>query len=246
MGWDDPFLLAVLAVGLAAGAIASVAGFGIGSLLTPLLAVPLGTKLAVAVVAGPHFLGTFLRFAMLRRHVSRRVLLGFGVMSALGGLLGALLHSLVAGPALGLVLGALLVFAGASGLTGLSDRLRFRGAWAWGAGAASGLFGGLVGNQGGIRSAALLNFELSKEAFVATATAVALMVDLARLPVYLITQGVEIAEQWPALAVATAGVIAGTLLGQDVLSRIPEPVFRRVVAGIILALGVALLAGLGR
>ena len=37
-----PFLLAVIAVGVLAGTTASVAGFGIGSLLTPLLAWRLG------------------------------------------------------------------------------------------------------------------------------------------------------------------------------------------------------------
>jgi hypothetical protein len=41
----------------------------------------------------------------------------------------------------------------------------------------SGPSGGLVGNQGGLASSALVGFDLSKEAFGATATAVALVVD---------------------------------------------------------------------
>ena len=45
------FDLVVAAAALIAGAIASVAGFGIGSLLTPLFALQTGTKLAVAAVA---------------------------------------------------------------------------------------------------------------------------------------------------------------------------------------------------
>ena len=47
---------------LAAGAIAAVAGFGIGSLMTPLLAFVVGMKLAVAIVSIPHLVGTALRF----------------------------------------------------------------------------------------------------------------------------------------------------------------------------------------
>ena len=43
------FVVLIAVVGFLAGAIASVSGFGIGSLLTPLLAVRVGTKLAVAV-----------------------------------------------------------------------------------------------------------------------------------------------------------------------------------------------------
>ena len=46
---------------LVAGAIAAVAGFGIGSLLTPALAIQTGTKVAVAAVAIPHFIGTLQR-----------------------------------------------------------------------------------------------------------------------------------------------------------------------------------------
>jgi hypothetical protein len=165
-------LVAVTAV--IAGAIASVTGFGIGSLLTPLLALHTGTRLAVAAISVPHLAGTALRFWMLRQYVDRRVLWSFGLMSTAGGLAGAFLHTVVGGPGLTAVLGGLLVFAGITGLTGLADRMRFSDWMAWVAGAISGVLGGLVGNQGGIRSAAMLGFNVPKEAFVATATAVAL------------------------------------------------------------------------
>jgi hypothetical protein len=117
---------------------------------------------------------------------------------------------------------------------------------AWVAGAVSGLLGGLVGNQGGIRSAAMLGFDVRKEAFVATATAVALMVDGARMPVYLATQGRDMIGVWPFVVVATAGVLVGTLLGTRVLGRVPELLFRRVVSAIILILGAVMLTGVGR
>jgi len=107
----DSYWFTVLAA-IAAGAVASISGFGIGSILTPLLATWLGTKLAVAVVAVPHFLGTALRFWLIREHVDRRVLLSFGVTSAIGGLTGALLHIWLRSAILGYVLAALLVFAG--------------------------------------------------------------------------------------------------------------------------------------
>ena len=160
-------------VAVAAGAVASISGFGIGSILTPLLATWLGTKLAVAVVSVPHFLGTALRFWLIREHVDRRILLSFGITSAIGGLTGALLHVWLRSASLGYVLAALLVFAGVMGLTGMAQRMRFGRTTAWIAGGLSGIFGGLVGNQGGIRSAALLGFDIRRDAFVATATAIA-------------------------------------------------------------------------
>jgi uncharacterized membrane protein YfcA len=47
---------------------------------------------------------------------------------ASGGLTGALLNAYASGPALGYVLGALLIFAGLSGTTGFADRLVVDGA----------------------------------------------------------------------------------------------------------------------
>lgn len=241
-----PFALAVLAAAVVAGAIASVAGFGIGSVLTPLVASRDGVQAAVAIVAIPHFAATLLRAYRLRASVDRKVLVRFGITSAAGGLVGALLHERFASDVLGIVFGCLLVFAGASGLSGLSKRMRFGRRTAWIAGALSGGFGGLVGNQGGIRSAALLGFDIEREAFVATATAVGVVVDVARLPVYLAVEGASILRAWPLVAAGTVGVLAGTLAGERVLRRISERTFRLAVSTTILALGVAMLTGVGR
>ncbi|MBW3553951.1 MAG: sulfite exporter TauE/SafE family protein [Gemmatimonadetes bacterium] len=231
----------VAAVAVLAGAVASVAGFGIGSLLTPVLSVSLGTRLAVALISVPHFAGTALRLWRLRAHVDRGVLLGFGIASAAGGLLGAFFFSRAGSPTLALVFGLLLLLAGIGELTGLARRVKLTGLAAWAAGALSGLFGGMVGNQGGIRSAALLGFHLPRHAFVATATAIALVVDLARMPVYFAVEGRAIVAEWPLLLLTLAGVVAGTLAGERVLSWIPERIFRRVVATLIVGLGVYML-----
>jgi len=237
-------LLALTSV--VAGAIAAVAGFGIGSLLTPVLAAETGTKLAVAAIAIPHFVGTAQRFWLLRRHVDRRVLLGFGVASAGGGLAGALLHTRISSRALAVVFGLLLILAGLSELTRWIERVRWGRRVAWAAGALSGALGGLVGNQGGIRSAAMLGFGVPKEAFVATATAIGLFVDAARLPVYLATQWQEIGAVWPLVLTATAGVVIGTAVGMRVLGRLPEQAFRRAVAVLLVELGLYMaLAGGG-
>ncbi|MDM7917164.1 MAG: sulfite exporter TauE/SafE family protein [Candidatus Eisenbacteria bacterium] len=235
------FVLVVAAVAFLAGAIASISGFGIGSLLTPLFALRVPTKLAVAAVSVPHAVATALRFWLLRRHVDRKVLASFGITSAAGGLTGALLHAAAGNPILTVVFGSLLVFVGVTQLSGIAGRMRFRGWIAWVAGAVSGLLGGLVGNQGGIRSAAMLAFDLRPRVFVATATAVGLVVDAARLPVYLATQGRDTADLWPLLLVASAGAVLGTLLGARVLRRVPEPIYRRIVAALVLALGVFML-----
>jgi uncharacterized protein len=229
--------IAVLVVSVIAGAIAAVTGFGIGSLLTPILASQMDLRLAVAAVSVPHVIGTAVRFWLLSGGVDRRVFWSFGLTSAAGGLAGAMLHGWASNRWLSVVFGLLLLFAAASEVSGLAQRMRFRGWVAWVAGAVSGLLGGLVGNQGGLRSAALLGFGLSKTSFVATATAVGLLVDGARMPVYVALQYREMAGIWLWIVLATVGVTAGTVLGSRVLSRIPELWFHRVLAVVLALLG---------
>jgi uncharacterized protein len=231
------FDLVVGITGLIAGAIASVAGFGIGSVLTPVLALRLETRLAVAAVSVPHFLGTLLRFVRLRAHVDRRVLVRFGIASAAGGLAGALANARLPLTVLAAVFGGLLIFAGISELTGFMARRRFGRTTAAVAGVLSGFFGGLVGNQGGIRSAALLRFNVSRHAFVATATAVGLIVDGFRMPVYLINYGSTLATHARLIVIASIGVLVGTVVGERLLRKVPELRFRRVVAVLLILLG---------
>ena len=236
------FLIAVAVVGVLAAGIASIAGFGIGSLLTPLLASQYGMKTAVAAVAVPHLIATALRFWKLRHDVDRRILLGFGAMNGGGSLIGALVHVWINNPSLSIVLGILLVFAGITGVLGYPERMRFGQRLSWVAGAISGGFGGLVGNQGGIRSAAMLGLGVKGPAYVATATAIGIAVDAVRMPVYFATESGSIIRAWPAVVVGIVAVILGTIIGERILRRIPENIFRRVVAAILLGVGLYLLA----
>ena len=206
-----------------------------------MLALQLDTRLAVAAVSIPHLVGTSLRFALLHGGVDRRVLWSFGITSAAGGLAGALLQGAASSRWLAILFGVLLLFAAVSEITGLARRMRFRGWVAWVAGALSGMLGGLVGNQGGIRSAALIGFDLRKELFVGTATAIALFVDGARVPIYLYTQHDEMQAHLTWIVLAMAGVVTGTIIGSRALGRIPEVWFRRVLALLLAVLGVAML-----
>jgi uncharacterized protein len=235
------FDLAIVLVGILAGAVAAIAGFGVGSLLTPLLASHYDPKLAVALVALPHAIATALRLWRFRHDIAWPVLRGFGAASASGGLIGAFLFTQASSLLLARLLGALLLFVGVSQLAGVANRLRLRGSAALVAGALSGLCGGMVGNQGGIRSAGLLAFDLTPRAFIATGAVIALIVDLVRLPVYLWTAAAELRLAWLTLLFATAGIVVGTFGGTHVLLRIPPRVFRRTIGALLLVLGLWLL-----
>jgi uncharacterized membrane protein YfcA len=235
-----PFLILVALVAAATGAIAAVSATGIGSILTPLVAWKYDMRTAVAVVAIPHAAAMVLRLVRLRREIDVRVLVGFGLMNAGGALGGALVQSFADTHLLSLILGVVLVSVGGVGVSGWMEHARLNRGAAWTAGALSGAFGGLVGSQGPMRSAAMLGLGIRKEVFVATATAIGLAVDCARLPVYIATQGSHMRAAWPVIVSATVAVLVGTLAGERVLRRIPETVFRRLVSAIIAAIGALL------
>lgn len=236
------FLLAIFAVGVLSGGTAAVVGFGIGSLLTPLLILRLSPELAVAVVALPHLLATAVRYVRHAPAVHRPTFYRFGLWSAGGGLIGALLQAAFSAPALLGVLGALLVATGLASLTGNFGARRPASPVALGLGLLSGLFGGLAGNQGGLRAAGLLAFDLAPRAFLATSTAVALLVDLARTPVYLLRAGPALWSLALPIAVASAGCLLGTVWGERLLAGLSPDTYRRLVGAGVCAVGLWLLS----
>lgn len=235
------FLVAVFIVAILSGATATVVGFGIGSLMTPLLAIEFGTTAAVALVTVPHAAATAVRCWRLRAHVDRGVVARFGVLSAAGALAGALLYTRLGPGALTRVLGGLLLLTAIAQLTGWTSRWQPRGPVVAIFGLASGFFGGIAGNQGGLRSAALTAFGLPPVVFVATATAIGLLVDAARTPVYVWHSGRVLVTHWAPLLVATAGVLVGTLVGERLLLGLSRRRFGQIIGAAIGALGIWLL-----
>ena len=235
------FNAALFLVAVFSGATASVVGFGIGSMLTPLFALELGTSVAVAAVTLPHALATAVRCWRLRRQIDRTVLKAFGVLSAAGALGGALVYTRLGPSALTGVLGGLLLLTALAQLTGWTRHWQPQGPLVGVFGVLSGFFGGVAGNQGGLRAAALTAFHLSPSAFVATATAAGLLVDIARPPVYLWQAGPRLAELWAPIGIAAVGVLVGTVVGERILLGLPPKRFARIVGGAIGVLGLWLI-----
>ena len=238
------FLVAVFLVSVLSGATAAIAGFGIGSLLTPLLGTRLGMTAAVAAVAIPHALASAVRCWRLRGAIDWSVVLTFGVLSALGGLAGAVLYTRFSNRALTIALATLLLATAVAGVTNWTKRARPGRGGAAALGVLSGLFGGIAGNQGGLRAAALLAFPLTPTGFVATSTATAVLVDAGRLPIYLWRSGSTMLSLATPIAVACAGVLIGTLVGERLLLGMSADRFRIVVSVLIGILGVWLLLSL--
>lgn len=235
---DIVFLLAVFVVGLLSGATAAVVGFGIGSLLTPLLVMRLQPDLAVAAVALPHILATAVRYVRHRVHVDRGVLLRFGIPSAIGGVVGAMLQSQLTTSLLLAILGILLIATGAMNLIGRLQQWRPGSKVAASLGILSGVFGGIAGNQGGLRAAGLSAFRLEPRVFLATSTAVALLIDLARTPIYLMRGADELMALALPIGVAACGCLLGTIAGERLFLRLSPATYRKIVGVAVMGVGI--------
>jgi uncharacterized membrane protein YfcA len=238
----DLVLLAVVASGGAI--IACIAGFGLATVLTPVLLLFIGIREAVLLVAVIHLGNGLFRFWMFRRHVDLAVVRRFGAFCVAGALGGALLHRHFHDPALKIILGFILVLLGGMELLPLKRRLRIPRRYDQAGGLLSGTLGGVIGNQGAIRSAYLLNYDLPKEAFVGTGAILACIIDVVRVPVYL----------WGELSILREGVLVipiclgaawlGTFAGKRIVHKMAEKVFRTIVAVLILVLGGLLIGGI--
>jgi len=62
-----------------------------------------------------------------------------------------------------------------------------------------------------------------------------------RTPIYVARQGGAVVTAWTLVAAATAGVLAGTLLGERALFGLSSERFRQLLAASIGALGIWLL-----
>jgi len=225
---------------LLVAALVLMSGFGLGTLLTPLFVLFYDIKIAVLLVAIVHFSNNLFKLGLFFRHLDWAILKRFGAISIAGAFVGSLLQAELESETLKIGLGILLI------ILGIVEFLPPRISWRLPkkldplGGFLSGLLGGVLGNQGAVRSAYLLNYSLSKEAFVATATIIACLIDVTRIPIYLMNYHSEIAVAWPYLIATILSAFVGTLIGKWLLDIVTLGAFRRVVAGSVVVVGIAM------
>jgi uncharacterized membrane protein YfcA len=232
-------LIPILAAFLSA-AFTLMTGFGLGTILTPIFLIFYDVKIAILIVAVVHLSNNLLKISLFSRHISIDILKRFGALTLIGAFIGAFLQGKMDSSAVKILLGVALIFLGFKEATGFGEKLRLPKKIDFIGGFLSGLLGGFVGNQGAIRSAYLLNYNIPKETFVATAAIIASVVDVTRIPVYIYNNKNALADNVILLIITTASAFAGTFLGKGLLERITPKTFRRYIAAAIIIIGALL------
>jgi uncharacterized membrane protein YfcA len=253
-----PYLVICLAAFLASG-LTLFSGFGLGTLLLPVMAIFFPIDSAIALTAVVHALNNLFKFHLLGRHANREAVVKFGVPAILSALTGAWLllwlsdlQPLVTYQIFGrelnimpvkLVVASLMVFFALFELAPPFTEISFAKKYLPLGGMLSGFFGGLSGHQGALRSAFLLKAGLSKESFIATGVVISLLVDIPRLLVYSVNLHLLQLKEINLLAAAVGAAFAGACLGNRLVKKITLRFIQIIVALMLLSIAVALGAG---
>jgi uncharacterized membrane protein YfcA len=244
-----------------AGGLTLFSGFGLGTLLMPVVALFLPVDAAIALTAVVHLINNLAKLALVGRFAKRTFVFRFGIPALLASAGGALVLQRLSDLAplaryewLGRQFEILPVKAAIAALLiaflylevrepdhqrQLDDRYLPVG------GLLSGFFGGLSGHQGAFRSAYLVNARLTKEQFLGTSVVIACLVDLARLAVYGLSLSLLTAQASPLLLVAITGAaLAGTVVAARSMHAVTLQAIRTLISVLLVLIALGLGSGL--
>lgn len=252
--------IVVSVAALVASALTLFSGFGLGTLLMPVVALFFPVEVAIAITAMVHLANNIFKVGLLGKQANGSVLVRFGVPAVAAAFLGALLLTWLSDvpplyeyAALGtvlqvyplkLVVGLLIMAFVFLDLSPRFSAIALDRKYLPLGGALSGFFGGLSGHQGAFRSMFLLKAGLNKEEFVATGVMLAVMVDISRMAIY----GWDISAQhriveWPLVATASLAAFSGAYVGSRILKKVTIRSIQLIVSVLLAVVSLGLMSG---
>jgi uncharacterized membrane protein YfcA len=236
-------------------------GFGLGTLMLPVMALFFPVDLAVIATAIVHLANNLFKFGLVYKHIHFHTLWRFGLPAIVSAFLGAYLLRLMGQlptiaeytlngkvfsiSALKVVIGLVMIFFAIIELSNRFSKWQVSQNYLPVGGIISGFFGGLSGHQGAFRAAFLAKAGLTKEQFVGTSNAIAILIDVTRLSTYftgfyLLTNELK----QPVIYVAIIAAFLGTIIGQQLMKKVTLTFIQRTVAILLITMGTLLIAGI--
>tara|TARA_B110001452_G_C15237723_1_gene428547 strand:- start:2913 stop:3680 length:768 start_codon:yes stop_codon:yes gene_type:complete len=211
---DVMLIIVSMAITLMAAALTVPAGFGLATMLTPVVLLWLPPHEAIAVVAVIHGAHNAWKLKVLRSNINLDAVKRYGWALILGAIIGSLLQSKIPSNPLLLVVGIALIILPLLSVTEKWTKLRLGETEDRIGGFGSGFFGGLTGHQGALRALFLQKRLPDKLTYAATASVLALVVDLTRIPIYLYFEGRGIMDEYILIIALVLAAIMGVNLGK--------------------------------
>ena len=246
---------------LLASCLTFFSGFGLGTLLMPVVALFLPVEVAIAVTAIVHLANNLFKLALVGKKADCSVVWRFGAPAVLAALLGAWLLNMLSGlPTLfeyqwlgrefavsvvKFIIGVLILAFVWLELSPRFAKMSFDARYLPLGGALSGFFGGLSGHQGAFRSMFLIKSGLDSQRFIATGVVLAVLVDVARMLVYGWSFSANTANvQWTMVLSASFSAFVGAYLGAQLLHKVTLRTIQRLVSVLLVLIGLGLVTGL--
>ena len=253
------FIVSILTFG--AAILTFFSGFGLGTILTPVMMIFFPTEVAIALTGVVHFSNNIFKFFLVGKNIDKKVLILFGLPSVIASFIGAYLLILIDSDIvifsynffdkkIDVILvkflrSILLIIFAIIDLIPQVNNLHFDKKYLPLGGFLSGFFGGLSGNQGALRSAFLVKHGLEKSVFVATTVAISSLVDITRLSVYSTNfMNLNYSDFYQLGVFSVVSAVAGSLIGNKLLKKVTIEQIKKLVALLLFLLGISLLLGI--
>ena len=238
----DPLLIyaLVLAVGLVAGTVSGIVGTGATIILLPVLVFAFGPREAIPIMAIVALMSNFAKITSWWKEIDWRACAAYAAGGIPGAALGARTMLILPPSVIDVALGVffLIMIPGRRWLTARNFKI---GPWALvPAGAAIGFLTGIVVSTGPISVPVFNAYGLVKGAFIATEAAGSLALYISKaitfrsfgaLPTDIVLKGL----------IAGSSVMAGTYTARLIVERLSIATFQRLLDGVMLVSGLALL-----
>ncbi len=263
------FIIIAITVLIGAG-LTFFSGFGLGTIMLPVFSLFFDLPTAVGATAIIHLANNIFKFGMVSKYIHFQTLFRFGIPALIFASLGGLLlsyfsdldsyYTYVLGEKrfemtpVGTTIGCLMIFFAWFDLDPRFGNLQIDKKHLSLGGALSGFFGGVSGHQGAFRATFLSKAGLTKEQFIGTSNAVSLVVDLARLTMYLfVANRLSNHENTLLLALTDAqsmlliGIIfafLGTYFGKKLVQKTTIKGIQKVIGVLLFIMGGLMIAGI--
>jgi uncharacterized membrane protein YfcA len=234
-------LLVILILVIAASAIGTVTGFGLSTVMIPVMVLFYPVPETLLFVGAVHWFNDVWKLVLFREGIRWKLILSFGTPGIVATVIGAHLLFTIPSTALQRILGVFLIGYVVFLFAKSAFKVRQSTIVAVTGGALSGFFAGIFGMGGAIRALFLSAFDLPKAVYLATAGAIAIAIDTPRLVTY-IGQGARLDSLLlGGMLLFVPASFLGARFGKGLLERIPQKHFRKIVAAFLFIVGLRLL-----
>lgn len=234
-------IIFIAALTLFASIVGTMTGFGLSTIMVPVMLLFLPLPQTLLLVGIIHFFGDLWKILLFRQGIRWKLIISFGIPGAIASFFGARLIFSVHEATLARLLGIILIAYAAYLFANRSFKVREQQAVAVGAGALSGFLAGIFGVGGAVRAMFLSAFDLPKAVYIATSGALASIIDITRLGAYFAGGAKLSLLYWQFLPLLIILSFFGAQVAQKIVGHIPQKQFRMVVAIFLLLVGLRLL-----